>query len=78
MCVGVEFLVFNVLLHTKSEQKVIGNLFCAPIINNGVSNKKYTFTICARPRCVWIVIEYFILEKEAFNGLFKLKLLVYK
>ena len=46
MCVGVEFLVFNVLLHTKSEQKVIGNLFFAPIINNGVSNKK--FTICVR------------------------------
>ena len=43
MCVGVEFLVFNVLLHSKSEQKVIGNWFGAPIINNGVSNKKYTY-----------------------------------
>ena len=32
MYVGVEFLAFNVLLHTKSEQKVIGNKFCAPII----------------------------------------------
>ena len=32
MCVGVEFITFNVLLHTKSEQKVIGNWFCTLII----------------------------------------------
>ena len=32
MCVGVEFLAFNVLVHTKSEQKVTGYWFCAPII----------------------------------------------
>ena len=25
VCVGVEFVAFNVLVHTKSEQKVIGN-----------------------------------------------------
>ena len=25
LCVGVEFLAFNVSLHTKSEQKFIGN-----------------------------------------------------
>ena len=25
MCLGVEFLAYNVLLRTKSEQKVIGN-----------------------------------------------------
>ena len=29
---GVEFLPFNVLLHTKSKQKFIGNGFFAPII----------------------------------------------
>ena len=32
MCVEVEFLSFNVLLHSKSEQKVIGKWFRAPII----------------------------------------------
>ena len=31
--------------------------------------RKYTFTICVR--CVWIVIGYFLFEKEAFNGLLK-------
>ena len=34
MCVGVIFLAFNVLLHTKSEQKVIGNCFCTTITFN--------------------------------------------
>ena len=32
-------------------------------------NKEYTFTICVR--CVWIVIGYFLFEKEAFYGLLK-------
>ena len=32
MCVGVEILAFDVLLRIKSEQKVIGYLFCAPLI----------------------------------------------
>ena len=32
LCVGEEFLAINVLLHTKSEQKVIGNLICTTII----------------------------------------------
>ena len=32
VCVGVEFLSFNVLLHTKSIQKLRGNWFCAPMI----------------------------------------------
>ena len=32
MCVGVEFLTINDLLHTKSEQKVIGYQICTPII----------------------------------------------
>jgi hypothetical protein len=30
---------------------------------------KYTFTICVRR--VWIVIRYFLFEKQAFNGLLK-------
>ena len=29
---GVEFLTINVLLHTNSEQKVIGNEICTQII----------------------------------------------
>ena len=33
VCMGVNYLAFNVLLHTKSEQKVIGNWFCTQIIS---------------------------------------------
>ena len=44
MCVGVEFLTINVLLH----------------------NKEYNFTIC-----VWVVIVYFLLENQTYNGLLK-------
>ena len=72
MCVGVEFLAFNVLLYTKSEQKVICNYFL--YTNNLLdsfdffsSNMKYTFTICIGR--VWIVIGYFSFEKQTFNGL---------
>ena len=32
MCLGVEFLTINALLHAKAEQNVIGNLFCTKII----------------------------------------------
>ena len=50
VCVGVEFLACNVLLHTKSEQKVIGSLFYSQIIlkirKKRLFKKKYTFTIC--------------------------------
>ena len=52
-CVGVIFLAFNALLHTKSEYKVIG--------------KKYTFTICVG--CVLIIIGNFLFENQIFNGL---------
>ena len=74
LCVGVEFLAFIVLLHTKSEQKVIGNWFYTPIIfKNSLKtcffNKKYSFAICVG--CVMIVIGYFLFEKEALNGLLK-------
>ena len=51
--VGVDFLACNVLLHTKSEQKVIGYCFNAPkIFKNPLKTcifiKKYTFTIYVR------------------------------
>ena len=32
MCVAVEYLTFDILLHAKSEKKVIGNQICTPII----------------------------------------------
>ena len=46
---GGKFLAFNVLLHTKSEQKVIGKLILCTNNNNNKSlkkqffNKKYIF-----------------------------------
>ena len=47
VCVGVEFLDFNVLLHNKSEQKVIDNWFCTPMIFKNPKkrffNKKYAY-----------------------------------
>ena len=53
-----EYLAFKILLHTKSEQKVVGHWFCAQIIlisdKNRVFNKKYDFTISVMR--VWIVI----------------------
>ena len=70
MCEGVEFLIIKALLHTKSEQKGIGNYICTPMIfKNSFFNKKYTFTICVG--LVWVVIVYFLLEKQTFNGLLK-------
>ena len=65
---GVEFLAFNVLLHPKSEQKVMG--ICTPIsLKKSVQNKKNTFTICVG--CVLIAIGHFLFEKQIFNGLLK-------
>ena len=67
---GVEFLT---LLYTKSLQKIIDNYFCASIIfKNSLKtgfNKKFTFTICVGR--VWVIIGYFLLEKQTFNGLLK-------
>ena len=69
MCLEVNFLAFNVLLLTKSEQKQIGNCFCAQIIRlKRFFNKKYTYKIFFG--CVWIVIGYLI-RIETFNGLLK-------
>ena len=68
MCVGVIFLAFNVLLHTKSEQKVIGNCFCTTITFN--DPLKTGFSIINLLLC-WAclnVIGYFLFEKQAFNG----------
>jgi hypothetical protein len=64
----VEFLTINVLLHTKSEQKVISNYICTPII---IKNPlKPGFSI-RNIFCVGRVIVYFLLEKQTFNWLLK-------
>ena len=57
-------------MYTESEQKVIGNWFYAQIIfKNPLKtvffNKKYNFTICVER--FWIVIWYYLFEKDAFN-----------
>ena len=67
MCVGVEFLALNVLMRTRSEQKVICNLLKSN--KNWVLNMKYTFTICVGR--IWISIEYFLFQKHTFNELLK-------
>ena len=36
-------------------------------------NKKYTYTICVVR--VWVVVLYFLLEKQTFNGLLKVILI---
>ena len=65
MCVGVEFQDFNVVLHTKSEQKVIGNQFCSPIII------KYLLKTNCVGR-VWIVKGY-IFENNLLMDHFHIK-----
>ena len=70
LCVGGGGRISNYLLHTKSEQKVIGNLIFTPIIcknplKPGFLNKKYTFKICVGH--FWVIIVYFSLEKQTFN-----------
>ena len=47
-------------LYTNNLQKSVKTRF---------SNEKNTFTKCVGR--VWIVIVYFLLEKQAFNGLLK-------
>ena len=61
-------------MHTISEQKVIGNWFCAPIIFQNSIKKKFSIKKCNFKICVgrvWIVIWYFLFEKQTFNGLLK-------
>ena len=57
VCVGVEFLAFNVLLLIRSEEKVIGNRFCTPIILKSpvFQYEIYFYNLCR----VWIVIGFF-------------------
>jgi len=72
--VGVEFLTINVLLHTKSEQKVIDNKICTPIIFKNplkpgfsIRNILLQFYIGR----VWVGTVYFLFGKKTFSGLLK-------
>ena len=61
-------------MHTKSEQKVIGNWFSTQIIFKNplkivFSIRNILITICVVG--FWIVMRYFLLEKQTFHGLFK-------
>ena len=64
MCLGVEFLTINVLLHTKSEQKVFKNP-----LKPGFSIRNILLQFVSGR--VWVVIVFFLLEKQTFNGLLK-------
>ena len=66
---GVEFLAYNLLLHTKSGQLIFNTINLYKSVKNRVFNKEYTFAICVG--CVWIVIGYFLFEKQDFYGLSK-------
>ena len=55
---GVEFLTFNIFLHAKSEQKVGGNWFCAPIIFNNPVEKSHIFLV--RYRRTYVLINSII------------------
>ena len=47
MCVGVEYLTFDILLQAKSEKKVIRKLICTPTIFKKdffLLRNMYTFT----------------------------------
>ena len=62
-------------MYIKSKQKVIGDWFCTPIIfkyalKTGFSIRNLLITICVMG--VWIVIKYFLFEKQTFNGLLKI------
>ena len=71
----MEFLTFNVLIHTKSEQKVLGNWFWAPIIfKNPVKTR---FSIRLRNIFLQFVSgvfwcnKIFLIRKPGFYGLLK-------
>ena len=44
-------------------------IFKNPLKTSFSIKKKYTFTICVAR--VWIVLGYFLFEKQTFNGLSK-------
>ena len=76
ICVGVDFLTFNVLLHIESERRVIGNWFCEIKIfkyslKNSFSMRNILITICVG-RDKIVIYRYFLFKKEAFNVVLKI------
>ena len=70
VCVGVEILVFSVLL------KVICNWFCAPIIFKNPLKTSFSIrNILLQFVSGWIVIRYFLFEKQTFNGYWYTKII---
>ena len=65
MCWGIEYLTFDILLHAKSEQKVINFVYQ----KSGFSQINILIIIYCLV-CLYCNI-YFLLEKKAFNGLLK-------
>ena len=65
MCVGIEYLTFDILLYAKSKQKVIMYIHnLKKSAKNWVFIKKYTITIC-----VGYVLDcnrYLIFDKKSF------------
>ena len=74
MCVGVEYLTFDILLHAKSKQKFIGKQFCIPInFENPIKTiffyqEIYFFNLC---RVCLNGNIYLSFKKQAFNEFLK-------
>ena len=66
VCMGVECLAFSILLHTKSAQKRDRLLIlCTNYLKNPLKTSFLIRNLIYLGR-VWIVIRYFLFEKEAF------------
>jgi hypothetical protein len=67
--VGEEYLIFNIILHAKSEQNVIGIDFVHQNqLKTGFSLKIYLLQFMSGELGCNI---YFLFEQQAFNGLLK-------
>ena len=63
----MEYITFDILLHAKSDQKVIENLFCTPImfknpLKTGFALRNILIIICVG--CAWIVTYIFYLKNK--------------
>ena len=71
MCVGVEYLTFDILLIAKSNQKGIGNQFCSSIILKNSLKTGFSLrnigTYCNLCRVSLDCNKYFLFVKQALN-----------
>ena len=68
MSVGVEYLTFDILLHVKSKQNVIGNSFCTPIIFQNPLQTGFSLQFVTGVFKIWIAICIcFLFEKQVFH-----------